>query len=542
MKRSVFAAVIVFVCSCIAFAASGNRVLYCKPVDCSGCAPGAWVESTSGGVSLSDRDLLATTPGATAVLKFDPTTNMLYRWNGSACHTVLQTGMLGTGTLSQPLGPTLCSDGSSNTCFCVPANDPTGYFFVTAAPGAFQIWGGPSATVPGTLNGPGTAGSLDGTNVVIAPACAGITDAKALMDAIGFANVTSVSRYIKASNAFQTYTGRKNGGLAFPIDSATAYFVKVQTTSSYWPACAGPATPIECPGGQRLFGIVGNADLSSTVAWELQDASGAHVCGFSNPSSTPLPSLGTSADIAKTIVDGVTNPAYCDRTEVTAFTDTNSSFFSVAAVGTTTGPLKLLLGTGGTPPSCTVDSGSPCTFNPTVSDAGCAGHPNGTACNDGLACTLNDTCQAGTCTGSYAPNGTGCNDGNACTLTDTCQSGGCVGTGAVVCGAPDQCHDAATCVPATGCTYPPKPNGTSCSDGTSCTPVDTCQSGACVGTSVICCSGVPDGTACGGGATCNAGLCRLPAALPALSTTAIAALMLLMAAGLAIWHIRRTTA
>ena len=106
-------------------------------------------------------------------------------------------------------------------------------------------------------------------------------------------------------------------------------------------------------------------------------------------------------------------------------------------------------------------------------------------CNDGNACTQTDTCQAGTCTGANPvictradqchvagtlrpgdrrllepgkADGTACNDGNACTQTDTCQAGACTGANPVVCTAPDQCHVAGTCNPATGvCSNPNEP-------------------------------------------------------------------------------------
>jgi hypothetical protein len=85
-----------------------------------------------------------------------------------------------------------------------------------------------SLTQPGAL-------PVDGTNVLALPdnRQTGLNDAKALMDDIGFNNVTNVSRYIKATNAFQTYTGRKNGGLAFPLAAGEGYYVKMLTTTNY---------------------------------------------------------------------------------------------------------------------------------------------------------------------------------------------------------------------------------------------------------------------------------------------------------------------
>ena len=61
----------------------------------------------------------------------------------------------------------------------------------------------------------------------------GLNDAKNLMDDIGSVNVLEVDRYIKASNSFQAYTGRKGGGLAFPLLSGEGNFVKMSTTVNY---------------------------------------------------------------------------------------------------------------------------------------------------------------------------------------------------------------------------------------------------------------------------------------------------------------------
>src|SRR5438094_2331660 len=162
---------------------------------------------------------------------------------------------------------------------------------------------------------------------------------------------------------------------------------------------------------------------------------------------------------------------------------------------------------------------------------------DGTACNDGNACTQTDTCQSGTCTGANAvvcsasdqchdagtcnpatgacsnpakPNGTACNDGNACTQSDACQAGVCTGGNAVVCPAPDQCHDPGTCNPSTGvCSNPPKPNGSACDDGSACTQTDTCQGGTCIGGNAVVCP-APD--QCHDPGTCDVatGVCSNP--------------------------------
>src|SRR5439155_672341 len=141
---------------------------------------------------------------------------------------------------------------------------------------------------------------------------------------------------------------------------------------------------------------------------------------------------------------------------------------------------------------------------------------NGAPCDDGNDCTQSDTCQAGACVGTNPvvcatsderrvagacnpatgpcskpdkSNGAPCDDGNACTQSDTCQAGACVGTSPVVCTASDQCHSAGTCNPATGaCSNPVKSNGAPCDDGNACTQSDTCQAGACVGTNPVVCA------------------------------------------------------
>jgi hypothetical protein len=122
---------------------------------------------------------------------------------------------------------------------------------------------------------------------------------------------------------------------------------------------------------------------------------------------------------------------------------------------------------------------------------------------DGTACCDNATCQ-------YLTNGAACSDANGCTQTDSCQNGTCVGTNPVVCGAPDQCHDLGTCAPGTGlCSNPPKADGATCSDGSACTLVDTCQAGACVGGNPVTCAPLDP---CHDAGTCNpqTGVCTNP--------------------------------
>jgi hypothetical protein len=162
---------------------------------------------------------------------------------------------------------------------------------------------------------------------------------------------------------------------------------------------------------------------------------------------------------------------------------------------------------------------------------------NGSQCNDGNACTSADICRGGTCTGSpltckppdqcheagtcnpatgicsypARPNGTSCSDDNACTLADTCREGNCTAGSPVTCKASDQCHDVGDCNKATGiCSNPAKPNGASCNDGNACTRTDTCQGGTCNGANPVTCTASDQ---CHDVGTCNpaTGSCSNPA-------------------------------
>jgi MYXO-CTERM domain-containing protein len=66
-----------------------------------------------------------------------------------------------------------------------------------------------------------------------------------------------------------------------------------------------------------------------------------------------------------------------------------------------------------------------------------------------------------------------CDDGNACTQGDVWQNEVCVGSEPVTCTAADECHEAATCDPAMGCSNPQKEDGTTCTNG-------TCLAGICI--------------------------------------------------------------
>jgi hypothetical protein len=126
-----------------------------------------------------------------------------------------------------------------------------------------------------------------------------------------------------------------------------------------------------------------------------------------------------------------------------------------------------------------------------------------------VSCTALDQCHnagscqpaTGTCTNPAKADGTGCTDGNACTQTDACVSGTCLGANPVSCSALDSCHDAGTCQPATGaCSNPAKPDGSACTDGNACTGTDACASGACIGSNPVTCTALD---ACHDAGTCQ---------------------------------------
>lgn len=180
------------------------------------------------------------------------------------------------------------------------------------------------------------------------------------------------------------------------------------------------------------------------------------------------------------------------------------------------------------------DDGNPCTNDSCSPAGGCANIAvvNGISCSDGNICNGQETCQGGGC----SPGSTlDCSDGNVCTV-DGCnpQSGctqqpipACCTTAADCADAsactinercvnqacvsdPLACNDGNACTsdgcnPASGCTFAAVPNGQSCSNLDFCDGLETCQAGACVGSSPPNCGdGNPCTTdACNGSTGCT---------------------------------------
>jgi len=83
----------------------------------------------------------------------------------------------------------------------------------------------------------GTGGSATGVNLYAYNYHQTATDAKLLMDDIGSANTTSISRYLVGSDVLQPYTGRKTQpSTPFALTPGEAYFVKMLTTVNYTPS------------------------------------------------------------------------------------------------------------------------------------------------------------------------------------------------------------------------------------------------------------------------------------------------------------------
>jgi len=138
-----------------------------------------------------------------------------------------------------------------------------------------------------------------------------------------------------------------------------------------------------------------------------------------------------------------------------------------------------------------------------------------TGCNDNNSCTT-DTCTPTGCKYDPAPNvGATCDDGSAMTFNDTCQSNGtCSGpiaqcnansdcpAPADVCAGPQVCV-AHMCQPGTT----PKPDNTTCNDGSAATKFDVCRSGVCRGFACGTDAQCSDGEACNGAERCVNNAC-----------------------------------
>jgi hypothetical protein len=114
-------------------------------------------------------------------------------------------------------------------------NAGEGYYVKMATTVNYIIVGSDDPAIAYSLNAAG-GGSNSGTNFFAYNYHQTAADAKGLMDDIGFANVTNVQKFLKASDSLQSYTGRKGGGTAFALVPGEAYYVKMATTVAYTPS------------------------------------------------------------------------------------------------------------------------------------------------------------------------------------------------------------------------------------------------------------------------------------------------------------------
>lgn len=193
-----------------------------------------------------------------------------------------------------------------------------------------------------------------------------------------------------------------------------------------------------------------------------------------------------------------------------------------------------------TSPAVDCDDGIDCTVDTCDAMLGCLHTADNTVCDDGLPCTA-DVCCGGDDSPGECLKSTGCInppadggpagmiecDGNLCTIDDSCSDGICIpGTEMVAC--PDDnnpCTDE-VCNPLTGTCTSVNDDTNTCNDNNLCTMVDSCVSGACVGTvpdacddGIACtvdscsalagCQHTPDNAACDDGDACTTDICDL---------------------------------
>jgi hypothetical protein len=123
-------------------------------------------------------------------------------------------------------------------------------------------------------------------------------------------------------------------------------------------------------------------------------------------------------------------------------------------------------------------------FSSTLANPTIAGATTAASGNYAVTCSfVEGSCGSVSVAVAVVPNGGECSDGNSCTLVDTCQAGTCVGASPLSC-ASLACSAGGTCDPATGlCSV--AADGVACDDGNACVGGDACRGGLCVADSVL---------------------------------------------------------
>jgi hypothetical protein len=111
-----------------------------------------------------------------------------------------------------------------------------GYFVRMASTVNYEIKGSHDDSFQVELDAATAGVSKSGTNFYSHPYHSLAGTAKALMDAIGLANVQNVQRFLRSSDSVQSYTGRKGSGPDFPLVAGEAYYIKMNSTVNYVPS------------------------------------------------------------------------------------------------------------------------------------------------------------------------------------------------------------------------------------------------------------------------------------------------------------------
>jgi hypothetical protein len=102
-----------------------------------------------------------------------------------------------------------------------------GYFAKMGANVDYIVVGSHNPTFGVSLEPAGVGGSLTGNNLYSYPYHSTAASASALRNEIGAASVQSVSKFLRASDSFQIYTGVKGSAADFTLNPGEAYFVKM---------------------------------------------------------------------------------------------------------------------------------------------------------------------------------------------------------------------------------------------------------------------------------------------------------------------------
>jgi hypothetical protein len=103
---------------------------------------------------------------------------------------------------------------------------------IAEAPGQLMLEGYDCSSEV-TLHGPGSNGSVDGSNWISLPWSSGYDDADAVIEHVGPIVTDMIARFDTVTGSFQSYTG--TAGANFAIVPGEGYVVRVNTTTTYTP-------------------------------------------------------------------------------------------------------------------------------------------------------------------------------------------------------------------------------------------------------------------------------------------------------------------